>query len=334
MDGGQNQTVELKMANLAPVRGSSHLALPLELQEVRNLLNICNSLNNKCFLYCFTEAYHFFYGPPLQTDTWRTVTSPPLYSSNNPSAHQAIGDIDMPMGFKDMANFDILNNVQVNVFRYENKQLFRLRLSKNYNFEFTLELLLLQDDQIYRYIFITNILSLVNHIKQKRPRSDDKLRRNCFHICSQESYINNHNNYVKLEAAATEMLASNADKVEFKGFNARAYAPVVLYFDLVSLIIPIQSCDDNPSSSWTRILEKHTSCGFCLVIIESGSLQPAHVSIDRSSTWMQKLAIHLQAIAGEIYQRKQTHRIYKGTPDFSSDQVTDCLIVRNHFLMS
>ena len=99
-----------------------------------------------------------------------------------------------------------------------------------------------------------------------------------------------------------------------------------------SLIIPIQSCDDNPSSSWTRTLEKHTPCGFCLVIIESGSLQPVHVSIDRSSTCMQKLAIHLQAIAREIYQRKQTHRIYKGRPDFSSDQVTDCWICEKPLL--
>ena len=112
------KTVELKMANFAPVRGSSYLALPSELQGVRSLLNTRNHLDNKCFLYCFTAGYHLFYGPLLQTDTWRTVTSPPLYSSNKPSAHQAIGDFDMPMGFKDKAKFEILNNVQVNVFRY------------------------------------------------------------------------------------------------------------------------------------------------------------------------------------------------------------------------
>ena len=121
-------------------------------------------------------------------------------------------------------------------------------------------------------------------------------------------------------------------KLNSKNFNARANAPVVIYFDSESVIILIQSCDDNPSSSWTRTLEKHTNCGFCLVISESGSLQPVHVSIDRSSTYMQKLAIHLQAIAREIYQRKQTHRIYKGGPDFSSAQVTDCWICEKPFL--
>ena len=94
------KTVELKKVNFAPARGSSYLALPSELQGVRRLLNIRNHHDNKCFLYCFTAAYHLLYGPPLQTDTWRTVTSPPLYSSNNLPAHQAIADCDSPIGFK------------------------------------------------------------------------------------------------------------------------------------------------------------------------------------------------------------------------------------------
>ena len=122
------------------------------------------------------------------------------------------------------------------------------------------------------------------------------------------------------------MPVSNADKVEFRNFNARAYVPVI---NLESLIIPIKSCDDNPSSSWIRTLENNTISSFCLVIIESGSMQRVHVSIDRTPTCMQKLAIQLQAIAKEIYQRKQTHRIYKGRPDYSSDQVNDCWICEN-----
>ena len=41
------KTVELKMANFAPVRRSSYLALQSELQGVRSLLNIRNHLDNK-----------------------------------------------------------------------------------------------------------------------------------------------------------------------------------------------------------------------------------------------------------------------------------------------
>ena len=209
-----------------------------------------------------------------------------------------------------------------------------MRLSKNYDFEFALDLLLLQDDQIYHYVFITNILSLVNHNKQRRPRSDDKLCRNCFHICSQESYINHHNNCVKLEAAAIEMPASNADKVEFKNFNARAYAPVVIYFDLESLIIPIQSCDENPSSSWTRTLEKHKPCGFCLVLIESGSLQPVHVSIDRSSTCSKNWQYIFKQLQGKLTRESKRIASTKVDPTFQVIKLPTLGFVRSHFLMS
>ena len=111
--------LEVKMANFTPVKGSSYIAPPGELQGLRSLLNIWSHRDNKCFLYCFTAAYHSHHGPELETDTWRTVTSPTLYSSNNPSAHQANGLYDMPMGFKDLPRFENLNSVQVNIFRYE-----------------------------------------------------------------------------------------------------------------------------------------------------------------------------------------------------------------------
>ena len=43
--------LEVKMAKFTPVRGSSYIALPGELQGLRSLLNIRNHRDNKCFLY-------------------------------------------------------------------------------------------------------------------------------------------------------------------------------------------------------------------------------------------------------------------------------------------
>ena len=106
---------------------------------------------------------------------------------------------------------------------------------------------------------------------------------------------------MKFEAAAVEMPASKTDKENFKDLNARVYAPVFMYFALESLIIPLQSCDDNLSSGWTNVLEKQTPCGFCLVIVKSGSFEQAHVSINQSPTCVKKMEIQLQPIAREIY---------------------------------
>ena len=109
--------LEVKTANFRPVRSTSYIALPGELQGLRRLLNIRNHRDNRCFMYCFTAAYHLHHVPQLGTDTWRTVTSPIFYSKNNPSSHQAGGSYEMPTGFKDLLNPEQLNWGQVGVIR-------------------------------------------------------------------------------------------------------------------------------------------------------------------------------------------------------------------------
>ena len=319
--------LDVKMVSFTPVRGSSYIALPSELQGIRSLLNIRNHLDNKCFLYCFTAAYHLYYGPPLETDTWRTVTSPPLYSSNNPAAHQPLGNFDMPMGFKDMVAFEDLNQVQVNVFKYEKKQLFPLRLSKKSEFEFVVDLLLLQENSVYHYVLIKNLLNVVNHVKQRRPQSDDVICRNCFHICSASKYTTHYASCMKFEAATIEMPSVDKNKVVFQNFNARAHAPVVVYFDLESLIIPTTP---NELLS-TKTIEKHEPCGFCFVIVEHGLVEPVHVEIDRSESCMKKLTTHLQSVAREVYKRKQSHRVFRGSAPYQSDEATQCWICLSPF---
>ena len=324
--------LEVKMAKFHPVRGSSYIALPGELQGLRSLLNFRNHRDNCCFMYCLTAAYHLHHGPQLVPDTWRTVTSPTLYSNNNPSAHQAEGTYEMPKGFKDLPNFEQLNCVQVNVFRYENKQLFPLRLSKRTDIDFIMDLLLLQDDNVYHYVLIKKLLNLVNHVKQRRQRFGDVICRNCFHVCTQVIFEKHQASCLKFEPAAIEMPSEDKNKITFQNFNACANAPVVIYFDLESLIIPVNQNENSPTQ--TRLLEKHEPCGFCFAIIEHGSLQPAYLSIDRSESCMKmkKLAQQLQAVAKEIYQKKQSHRVFQGRPPYPSDQAAECWICGSAFV--
>ena len=69
------KSVDLKMVDFAPMRGSFNLALPSEKQEVRSFSNFRNHTDNKSFLYCFTAAYKLFHDPPLQKDTWEQLQS-------------------------------------------------------------------------------------------------------------------------------------------------------------------------------------------------------------------------------------------------------------------
>ena len=44
-----------------PIRGSSHVKLPLKIAKSSHLINIRNHDDHDCFNLCFTAAYHLQY---------------------------------------------------------------------------------------------------------------------------------------------------------------------------------------------------------------------------------------------------------------------------------
>ena len=115
----QIDNIEVRLVKNKPMSASSYLALPGKLSHTSALLNIRNREDENCFLYCYTAAYHLKFGPRLVPDgaSSRRITSPATYGTGNPFAKQANGEFNMPMGFHQMARFEELNDVCVNVFR-------------------------------------------------------------------------------------------------------------------------------------------------------------------------------------------------------------------------
>ena len=145
----------VKLVSYVPIRGSSNPALPSDLRSMNCLLNIRNREDDNCFLYCYVAAWHFTYGQSLYENVgWRMRTNPETFSPSNPMTHQPVGDFEMPMAFNQILTFENLNKVQVNVFRYQKKDLIPLRLSKRQELPFILDLLLLRDGQAYHYVLI------------------------------------------------------------------------------------------------------------------------------------------------------------------------------------
>ena len=63
-------------------------------------------------------------------------------------AHQFRRTFEKPKGFKDLETFEqleMLNSVQINVFKYEKQPFFGLRMSKHFDYSSELDLFLLQE---------------------------------------------------------------------------------------------------------------------------------------------------------------------------------------------
>ena len=174
----------VKLVSYVPIRGSSYLGLPTDLQSMNCLLNIRNREDNNCFLYYCVLAWHFTYGQSLYENVgWRMRTNPETYSPSNPMTHQSVGDFEMPMAFNQILRFENLNKVQVNVLRYQRKDLIPLQISKRQELPFILDLLLLSDGQAYHYVLIEDLKILISNLKQQVPRSSCKICRNCVRVC-------------------------------------------------------------------------------------------------------------------------------------------------------
>ena len=173
----------VKLVSYVPIRGSAYLALPCDLQIMECLLNIRIQEDNNCFLYCYEAAWHLAYGQSLFAKAgWRMRMKSETYSPSHPMTHQPVGDFEMPMAFNQIRRFENLNKVQINLFRYQKKDLIPTRILKQQELPLILNLLLLSDGQAYHYVFIEYLKTSVSNLKQQATISSNKFCRNCFQV--------------------------------------------------------------------------------------------------------------------------------------------------------
>ena len=58
--------LNIRLVSHLPVRGSSFIALPPFLDNMKCLLNIRNHNANNCLIYCYVASWHYRFGPSLQ----------------------------------------------------------------------------------------------------------------------------------------------------------------------------------------------------------------------------------------------------------------------------
>ena len=325
--------LDVKFATFNPIRGSSYLPTPPELDASRLLLNIRNLQDHNCFLYCFTAAWHLKHGPLLYnsgSDSIAKRTSPETYSRRNPLAHQAEGEFEMPMGFGQMLRFEKLNDCKINVFRFSEKQLVPLRVTRETKDNLEIDLLLVDDGQEYHYILILDLLRLVSLVKGTTTLTHRVLCRNCFHVCMNESTYKRHRiSCLQHEPAVVKMPLPEKNKLKFKNWPSRWFAPVVIYFDLESIIQPLAGCQNANQS--TSVTEIHKPSGFCIVGIEHGNPDPVFIQLERSENCMEKFVEALQKIAQEIHEKKQNNRYFRDTVPERPQAAQLCWICEGQF---
>ena len=241
----------LNIVQYEPMKGSSYIELPQELKHhKKGLINMKNN-DNECFRWC-----HIRYLNPQEKDPQRIKKIDKEYINQ-----LDYSNIEFPVTVKQYNKIEKQNEININVFGYENKQPYPIYISKE-KYEKHLELLLITEDDNKHYVLIKDFNRFMfNQTKHEHRKHFCMYCLQCF---SSEEVLKNHkDNCIQLNGEqAIKMPDKSNNTLKFNNFHKQQPVPFVIYADFEAITEKISGCRPNNNKSFTEAYQKHTDCGF------------------------------------------------------------------------
>ena len=240
----------INIVNYNPLKGSSYIELPQELQNsAKGLINMKNK-DNECFRWC-----HIRHLNPQDKDPQRIKKTDKQYIEK-----LDYSSIEFPVTVKQINKIEKQNNICINLFGFEEKQIFPIYISKE-KYQDHMELLLITEGKNKYYIFIKDF----NRLMFRRTKHEHRKHfcMYCLQCFSREDVLTEHkNNCISINGVQAIKMPEKGDKVYFKNHHKQLSVPFVIYADFEALTEKIQGCQPNNEKSYTEAYQKHTDCGY------------------------------------------------------------------------
>ena len=249
--------LELHTVSYRPLRGNTWIPLPKELADKKAIINMKNK-DNKCFMWCVQRALNPKNNHPEGVDE-------DLISKQDTLNMKGI---EHPVSLKDIDCFEKQNpNISITVFGFNEKnKVYPLRVSEHvYNREHNIILLLIERDGVNHYCLVKNSSRLLS----KQISAHKEGTHICFR-CLNSSWthksLEKHWEYCRNHEAVKINMPEKGTMLRFKHHERSEKIPFIIYADTETLIKPIQNCEPNPESSYTKKYQKHEPISFSYYI--------------------------------------------------------------------
>ena len=235
------------------MKGSSYIELPQELRHHRKgLINMKNE-DNECFRWC-----HIRYLNPQDKNPQRIKKSDKEFIKK-----LDYSGIEFPVATKQYNKIEKQNEININVFGYENKQPYPIFVSKE-KYERQMNLLLITEDENKHYVLIKDFNRFMFFLNQTKHEHRKHFCMHCLQCFSSEEVLNNHkNNCIQVNGTqAVKMPNKDNNILKFNNFHKQQPVPFVIYADFEAITEKISGCQPNNNKSFTDAYQKHTDCGF------------------------------------------------------------------------
>ena len=254
---GSGWTVEsvdnhyINVVQYEPLKGSSYIKLPQELRNsAKGLINMKNE-DNECFRWC-----HIRHLNPQDKDSQRIKKVDKQYVNN-----LDYSGIEFPVTTKQYNKIEKQNEININVFGYENKQPYPIYVSKE-KYDDHMELLLITENENKHYVLIKDFNSFMyNKTKHKESKHFCMYCLQCF---SSERVLTDHkDNCIAVNGTqAVKMPEKGNNTLKYNNFHKQQQVPFVIYADFEAITEKISNCQPDDNQSYTNAYQKHTDCGF------------------------------------------------------------------------
>jgi len=241
----------LNIVSYQPLRGSSYIQLPEELRDSKKgLINLKNE-DNKYLLWCHVRHLN-----PIKRNPQRIREDKEFAKKLDYSG------CTFPVQIKDIAKIELQNKININIFGYESKRLYPIRIS-NEKYTDHLELLLIQKEEQNHYVYIKDFNRLMFNFTNHKETKHFCMY--CLHCFSSSFLLTEHlPDCYALNGTQAIDLPGKGSKIYFKNHHRIQPVPFVIYADFEAPTNKIDTCQPPPEfkKSFTDAFEKHKACGY------------------------------------------------------------------------
>ena len=313
--------LELHIVRYNPLRGETYIPLPKELVDKKAIINVQNK-DNKCFLWCVLRALN-------PKDDHAVRVDKELIGKENTLNMEGI---EYPVSLKDLNKFEKQNpTISITVFGYEGKGVYPLRNSDNTDREHNIILMLIEEGGVKHYCLVKSIERLLSSQTTKGKRKQHFCLR-CLNPFWCQEALSRHQEYCGKYEAVKIDLPKKGTILKFINYHRGGKVPFIIYADFECFIKPIQLCNPDDKSSYTKQYQKHEPSSFCYCIkcFDDEIYEPKLVSYTGEDA-AQKFVEMLEEDIKIITNIPEKMMIFKIEEQIQYEKETKCWICKEKF---
>ena len=240
--------------------------------------------------------------------------------------------INYHVSLKDISRFEKQNpSIAITILGYEGKSVYPLRNIACTDRENNIVILLIEKYSVSHYCLIKNLSRLLSSQLSKHHVIQHFCLR-CMNSFWCEEALSKHQEYCGEHEAVKIELPKKGSVLKFKNFHRSEKVPFIVYADFESYIRPIQSCDPNPESSYSKKYQKHEPSSFCYYIkcFDDEVFEPKLISYtgeDAAQKFVEMLEVDVRGITS-IPEKKM---IFGEEESKGFNEATKCWICNEKF---